>query len=75
MFHVSFFVFVFLSQVVVCSVSAAHTARASEVHALLRAAGVHVDLEAGDEPLGRRLRRVRGLRHNYTIVIGDAEVR
>ena len=55
--------------------SAAHAPRASEVHARLRAAGIHADIEAGDESLGRRLRRVRGQRHNYTIVIGDAEVR
>lgn len=57
-----------------CSVSAAHAPRAQEIQAQLRAAGVHADLEASDESLGRRLRRVRPLRHNYTIVVGDAEV-
>lgn len=61
-------------QVVVCSVSAQHAERAREVHRALVAAGIHADLECGDEPLGRRLRRVRPMRHNYTVVIGDAEV-
>ena len=35
---------------------------------------MHADLDTTDEPLGRRLRRLRGLRHNYAVVIGDTEV-
>jgi threonyl-tRNA synthetase len=61
-------------QVAVCSVSQQHAERAAEVHAELKAAGIHADLECGDESLGKRLRRIRSLRYNYTVVIGDSEV-
>jgi threonyl-tRNA synthetase len=51
-----------------------HDAYARSVEERLRAAGLRVDGEAADEPLGGRIRRAKLEKLPYVLVVGDADV-
>jgi threonyl-tRNA synthetase len=51
-----------------------HDAYAAEVAGVLSAAGLRVDSEAANEPLGARIRRAKLEKLPYVLVVGDADV-
>jgi threonyl-tRNA synthetase len=51
-----------------------HEAYAAEVAGVLSAAGLRVDSEAANEPLGARIRRAKLEKLPYVLVVGDADV-
>jgi threonyl-tRNA synthetase len=61
-------------QAVVLPVSEAHSAYAHEVAAELRGHGFRVDVGAADETLGNRIRRAKGEKVPYVLVVGDDDV-
>ncbi|MDQ4096320.1 MAG: His/Gly/Thr/Pro-type tRNA ligase C-terminal domain-containing protein, partial [Actinomycetota bacterium] len=58
----------------VLPVRADHQPYASEVAERLRAAGLRVDSEVADEPLGARIRRAKLEKIPYVLVVGDDDV-
>jgi threonyl-tRNA synthetase len=52
----------------------AHEAYAVEVAAEMRAAGLRVEAERADEPLGARIRKAKLEKLPYVLVVGDADV-
>ncbi len=62
------------AQVRVLPVADAHDAYARDVAARLRAEGVRVDVVAADESLGNRIRRAKGEKLPYVLVVGDDDV-
>jgi threonyl-tRNA synthetase len=61
-------------QVRVLGVRDDHDAYAREVVAVLAAAGLRVDFEVANEPLGARIRRAKLEKLPYILVVGDADV-
>jgi threonyl-tRNA synthetase len=61
-------------QVVVLPVTDAHQGYAEEVEHRLRALGVRVVLDTGDEPLKPRIRRAKLTKVPYILVVGDDDV-
>jgi threonyl-tRNA synthetase len=61
-------------QAVVLPVSEAHADYAHEVAAELRGRGFRVDVGAADETLGNRIRRAKGDKVPYVLVVGDDDV-
>ena len=58
----------------VLPVSEAHADYAHEVAAELRSGGYRVDVAAADETLGNRIRRAKGEKLPYVLVVGDDDV-
>jgi threonyl-tRNA synthetase len=61
-------------QVVMLPVTDAHQGYAEEVEHRLRALGVRVVLDTGDEPLKPRIRRAKLTKVPYILVVGDDDV-
>lgn len=61
-------------QVRVLSVRADHDPYALQVVAELVGAGIRVDIERADEPLGARIRRAKLEKIPYILVVGDSDV-
>ena len=61
-------------QVRILPVADAHTDYAHEVMAELRGHGFRVDLVPADETLGNRIRRAKGEKLPYVLVVGDDDV-
>jgi threonyl-tRNA synthetase len=61
-------------QVRVLPVAEAHHAYAASVEAELTAAGLRVDVVGSDESLGNRIRRAKGEKLPYVLVVGDDDV-
>ncbi len=61
-------------QVAVLPVAEAHEAYAHEVAAELRGHGMRVEVVAADETLGNRIRRAKGEKLPYVLVVGDDDV-
>jgi threonyl-tRNA synthetase len=62
------------TQVRVLPVAEAHDTYARDVAARLRSEGVRVDVVAADESLGNRIRRAKGEKLPYVLVVGDDDV-
>jgi len=58
----------------VLAVAEAHESYANEVAAVLRAAGVRVEVDAADEKLGNRIRKAKTQKIPYVLVVGDDDV-
>ncbi len=56
-------------------VSVAHSGYANEVLATLRAHGFRADVSDADETLGNRIRRAKGEKLPYVLVVGDDDVK
>ena len=61
-------------QVRLLPVADAHEAYAAAVAARLRGEGFRVDVVAADESLGNRIRRAKGEKLPYVLVVGDDDV-
>jgi threonyl-tRNA synthetase len=61
-------------QALVLPVSEAHDAYAHEAAAELRGRGFRVEVGAADETLGNRIRRAKGEKVPYVLVVGDDDV-
>lgn len=61
-------------QVRVLPVSETHAGYAHEVAAELRGRGFRVEVAAADETLGNRIRRAKGMKLPYVLVVGDDDV-
>jgi len=61
-------------QVRLLPVADAHAAYASEVASRLEQAGLRVDVVGADESLGNRIRRAKGEKLPYVLVVGDDDV-
>lgn len=61
-------------QVKVLPVSEKHSEYAREVARTLKEAGIRVELDAGDESLGKRIRHAKLEKVPYLFVVGDKEV-
>lgn len=61
-------------QVKVLPVSEKHSEYASEVGRALKEAGIRVELDAGDESLGKRIRHAKLEKVPYLFVVGDKEI-
>ncbi|HLU42627.1 MAG TPA: threonine--tRNA ligase [Microthrixaceae bacterium] len=61
-------------QVAVLPVSDAHAEYAAEVAGRMRARGFRVEVAAADETLGNRIRRAKGEKLPYVLVVGDDDV-
>jgi threonyl-tRNA synthetase len=61
-------------QAKVLPVADAHAAYAAEVAAQLRGAGFRTEVVAADETLGNRIRRAKGEKVPYVLVVGDDDV-
>jgi threonyl-tRNA synthetase len=58
----------------VVPIAEAHKEFAEKVAAELKAAGIRVDTDTGNETLGKKIREAKTMKIPYTLVIGDAEV-
>ena len=58
----------------VLPVADAHAGYAAEVGSELRRAGFRVDVVGADETLGNRIRRAKGEKLPYVLVVGDDDV-
>ncbi len=61
-------------QVDILPVAEAHSDYAHEVAAELRGRGFRVDVTAADDTLGKRIRRAKGEKLPYVLVVGDEDV-
>ncbi len=61
-------------QAAVCSVSEKSSAYATEVFRLCQAANLRVELDAGDERIGAKIRAATMLKTPYILVVGEQEV-
>ena len=61
-------------QATILPVSEAHAGYAHEVAAELKGHGFRVELAAADETLGNRIRRAKGDKLPYVLVVGDSDV-
>jgi threonyl-tRNA synthetase len=61
-------------QATILPVSEAHADYAHEVAAELKGHGFRVELAAADETLGNRIRRAKGDKVPYVLVVGDDDV-
>ena len=61
-------------QAAILPVSEAHADYAHEVAAELRDRGFRVEVAAADETLGNRIRRAKGEKLPYVLVVGDDDV-
>ena len=62
------------TQVRILPVAEAHAAYADEVYAALRAHGIRVDVVDANESLGNRIRKAKGEKLPYVLVVGDDDV-
>ncbi len=60
-------------QAVVIPIADRHVAYAQEVAAALRAAGVRVDVDAGDDRMNKKIRQAQLQKIPYMLVVGDKE--
>jgi threonyl-tRNA synthetase len=61
-------------QAAILPVSEAHADYAHELAAQMRQAGLRVEVAAADETLGNRIRRAKGEKLPYVLVVGDDDV-
>jgi len=62
-------------QIKVLPISEAHKTYASEVYTTLKEGGIRVELDAGDETLGKKIRQCKLEKIPYFLVIGDVEMK